>query len=319
MTTLSETLFQDLRTCRASDLLERLAQPGVSPNLVNENGQTLLSVAARWGLTEHVVALKDRVDPLIPDRMGMTALLWAVNGDHLDVVQHLATFDSVRQTADDGCTPLMLAAANHGVAMVERLLPLSDPGAVSTKGWTALMYAAHGNRADNLTALLPVSDPEVRDRQGRTAWLLAASQGASAALAVLKPRVNVHATDHQGNTALMRLLTSRSIQKADILPALPSLLAISDLAAVNHEGKTALRQVVDLAFWAPVPTLLDAMPRAVAVAVQQDLLREKDNVGRSAAQALGRFIQAGLDQEQRALGEAMALPDPEKRAHRPRL
>lgn len=319
MSTLAESLFEDFRTSSVASLLERLDQPGVSPNLVNEQGQTLLSVAARWGMTEHVIALKGRVDPLLGDRMGMTAMLWAVNGQHLDVVQHLLAPATVRQTADDGCTPLMLAAANHDVAMVNLLLPLSEPAAVSTKGWTALMYAAHNNQADNLATLLPLSDADVRDRQGRTAWLLAAEKGASEALAVLRPHVNTHATDANGNTALMRLMTSRSIRKNDILAAFPGLLAMSDTTAVNHKGETVLRQVIDLAFWAPVPVLLAAMPRSLAMAVQQDLLGEKDRANRSAAQALRRFIQADLDRERRALGEAMASTHSEKIPRRTRL
>jgi ankyrin repeat protein len=84
------------------------------------------------------------------NEFGETALHLAAFGDHLDVVQYLATRRRVDVDAKDrnGMTALHLAAAENHLYVVQFLVSIVDDDATNFSGETALDIAQRRGQAD---------------------------------------------------------------------------------------------------------------------------------------------------------------------------
>lgn len=158
-------------TAQLVDLLKR----GVDPNTLDEQGNTLLILAAREGNTETVKALLP-FKPKLSHRnlAGDSALMLATLRGSLDLVDLLvaagAEFDH------DGWTPLIYAAFEGHLELVERFLALgANVNALAPNGSNAIMFAARNGHMPVVQRLLQTPiDLEQKNDRGFTAetWAL---------------------------------------------------------------------------------------------------------------------------------------------------
>lgn len=162
---LDETLTQRLLwvvfdAARADDLetVEAYLQAGFSPNVLNERGDTLLTVAAYHGSEQVVKRLlaEQGLDIEARNRMGLTALSAAAFKGYSHVVEALlAAGADVNASNGMHQSPLMFAALTGQVACVKLLLKAG-------------------------------AERRQRDRLGNTASSVAAGQGAQEVVELLE-------------------------------------------------------------------------------------------------------------------------------------
>ena len=118
-----------------------------------------------------------RVD-YIDIRNGMTPLLYAIQGRHLDIVKLLFREGASRYLADFKCvTPLMMAASTGMVQLVEAVGGVYTPSIddQDENGWTALHWAVFANSPVVIDYLLEVlvANRNVRDVDKKKPYHLA--------------------------------------------------------------------------------------------------------------------------------------------------
>jgi Ankyrin repeats (3 copies)/Ankyrin repeat len=145
------------------ELLQLLIRKGADVNYVDDQGQTVLMLAAARG---------------IYSQCGNDPLLYSYRGNTEEVKSLLAAGARVNDVDHDGNTALMLAAEYARIDSVKLLLDGgSDVHLQNKYGWTALIYAANSsgnfdraNMKEIVEALIAGgSDLNVRDEQGKTA------------------------------------------------------------------------------------------------------------------------------------------------------
>ena len=160
--------------------LEQALREGANPNLLADNGSSVLMLAAHRGQMAHVELLLragaelDLRQTRKDSERGDTALLRAFYGGHLAVAQRLvragASLQSrnrwdwgpVHMAAQSGCVPCLQWLAEQGQ-------PLDEP-APASRGETPAMLAAATGRVEVLQWLAQQGvDLERRDPHGKTA------------------------------------------------------------------------------------------------------------------------------------------------------
>ncbi|NMG15467.1 ankyrin repeat domain-containing protein [Aromatoleum bremense] len=134
--------------------LVQLLSRGLDPNTVDEQGNTLLILAAREGHADTVAAILE-FRPKLGQRnaAGDSALMMAVLKGHDEVVDLL--LDAGAPVNHDGWTPLMYAAFEGRAAILERLLAQgADVNALAPNKSNALMLAARNGHVDVVRRLL---------------------------------------------------------------------------------------------------------------------------------------------------------------------
>ncbi|MGB6407213.1 MAG: ankyrin repeat domain-containing protein [Planococcus donghaensis] len=147
---------------------------------------SLLHVAAANGQTGSVRLLLDRnwaIDRPDPVRGERTALHWAVQEGHLDVIQLLVSNGAdINKKYDYGMTPLYQAAADGNTNIVEYLLDNgADIYAKSEAGVTPLIIAScyfDSNQLETVKLLVERgADIHAKDKEGKTALFYAEEYG----------------------------------------------------------------------------------------------------------------------------------------------
>jgi uncharacterized protein len=216
------------------------------------------AVAAEVPLIEAVKAADEaavralvirRVDVNTPEADGTTALHWAVEGDHAELVQLLLRAGaSVNAANRYGVTPLWLACTNGSAATVVLLLKAgADPNTALPEGETVLMTAARTGRLDAVKALVEAG-AAVNAREGwhgQTALMWAAVEGYPAVVqALVEGGADIHARSNGGFTALLfaaregqigavRALLNAGAELNDSLPVRPRPRAGAATAPVS--------------------------------------------------------------------------------------
>lgn len=163
------------------DLLNR----GIDPETIDEQGNTLLILAAREGHAATVSALL-QYRPRVSHRnlAGDSALMLAALRNHGEVVDLL--LDAGAELNHDGWTPLMYAAFEGHLELVERLLAKgADPDLLAPNRANALMFAARNGHIAVVRRLLRTDvDLEQESDRGLTAesWALSNANTDIAAL-----------------------------------------------------------------------------------------------------------------------------------------
>lgn len=175
-------------------------QPGLTP----------LVAAAQKGRTEAVALLIEQgADLNAADSEGWTAVMHATYKQRTEVLKLLLQAHASPAVigADDGMTPLHLAAMGArvelAVALLSVPLPASAREAKNELGRTALHLAAKNGRNATLKAILKAKGRiDALDNEGRTPFLLAASSGMCESLRILiEARADLNGKDRDGLSA----------------------------------------------------------------------------------------------------------------------
>ena len=158
---------------RNSDMVEILLEAGANPNTAQWSGQPPLMVCARTGNVAAVRLLLNwsaNVNAREAER-GQTALMAAVAGKHLDVVEALIEHGAeVNARTESGFTPLKFAAQQGGLESARVLVANgANVNSIAEKYGNALTVAtASGHESVSLFLLNAGSDPNVADTNGIT-------------------------------------------------------------------------------------------------------------------------------------------------------
>lgn len=159
--------------------------------------------AARLGDTRELVELVKRgVDPDTVDEQGNTLLILAARDGHLDTVDALLKFrPKVGHRNAAGDSALMLAALKGHAEVADRLLGAGAP--VNHDGWTPLMYAAfEGHKAIVERLLAAGADVNALAPNKSNALMLAARNGhVEVVRRLLRTDVNLAQKNDGGYTA----------------------------------------------------------------------------------------------------------------------
>ena len=145
-------------------------------------------------------------NPNKQDNNGLTALIFASQGCHSEVVQILLSKGADPNIQrEDGWTALMSASANGLSEMVHILLKGgADPNIQEEDGWTALMIADQNGHSEVVQILLKGgADPNFQKEDGTTALIYASQNGHSeVVLLLLKGGADPNIQMEDGWTAL---------------------------------------------------------------------------------------------------------------------
>jgi ankyrin repeat protein len=124
-----------------AEMLQRLLEKGLPPNLRNHKGDTLLMLASYHGHLEATrVLLEAHADPEIRNDNGQSPIAGAAFKGELPIVKVLVEHGAqVEGSSGDGRTALMMAAMFNRVTIVDYLLSKgADPQARDARGINAL-------------------------------------------------------------------------------------------------------------------------------------------------------------------------------------
>ncbi len=137
-------------------MLDRLLEKGLTPNLRNHKGDTLLMLASYHGHKDAVqVLLNYQADPEIRNDNGQSPIAGAAFKGDLEVVKLLVDGGAeVEGASADGRTALMMAAMFNRTAIVDYLISKgANPNAQDAKGVTPLAAAQTMGAADTAEQL----------------------------------------------------------------------------------------------------------------------------------------------------------------------
>jgi uncharacterized protein len=205
---LGETAMMRAAGAGRAPVIRSLLAYGAHVDAIDDRGQTALMLSARRA--EHGTALLqlllDRgADPDATDKLGWSALTWAVFEDEIDCVRLLLRRPAAGDGKRDARAALFRAALTDDLDTLRELLGAGvNADARPLKAPTALMAAAMLGRARMVTALLDAgADPNLVDREGKTALMRAAYRGRGTLVRrLLAHRAEVNARDREGRTAL---------------------------------------------------------------------------------------------------------------------
>ena len=124
--------------------------------------------------------LKQEVDVNGREGDGATALLWAVERNHVETIEALLRAGADANAANDyGVTPISLACINRNATVVKKLLIAgADPNVATGMGETVLMTCSRTGSVEALKALFEHGAKNVNEREkshGQTALMWAAT------------------------------------------------------------------------------------------------------------------------------------------------
>ncbi|WP_263140988.1 ankyrin repeat domain-containing protein [Pseudomonas sp. RIT-PI-AD] len=139
-----------------ADMLGRLLEKGLAPNLRNHKGDSLLMLASYHGHHRAVeVLLQHGADPELRNDNGQVPLAGAAFKGDLEMVRLLLDGGAdVEGAGADGKTVLMMAAMFNRVAIIDLLLERgADPAARDGRGIDALGAAQAMGAEDSIARL----------------------------------------------------------------------------------------------------------------------------------------------------------------------
>ena len=190
------------------------------------------------GLKEALV-VDYHINPDIQDNNGMTALMYAIENYHIEIVEALlnANADPNIQK-EDGWTALMSACLNDNAEVVDVLLKGgADPNIQDKDGWTALMSACRNDHSKVVEVLLKGgANPNIQEKDGGTALMSSCRNGHFNVVEVLlKGDADPDIQEKDGWTALMAACQKGHLKVVEVL-----LKAGANPNIQDEDGFTAL-------------------------------------------------------------------------------
>ena len=221
-------------------------------------GSPSLVEAAKVGDLAGVQSLLE-ADPAVVNQSGpdgSTALHWAVNQDHLGMVEVLLNAGSDAQARNRyGFPPIALAAMNGNADVLTLLIHAgADPRATVPGGESAIMTAARTGDPDAIRVLLVAgADPDRPNEAGQTALMwAAAANNPEAITALVDGGADLAAKTPRGLDAL--LFAARAGRRA----ATEALLdAGADIGSTMATGESVLEAALVNTHWDIADLLLD--------------------------------------------------------------
>ncbi|MDE0178198.1 MAG: ankyrin repeat domain-containing protein [Gammaproteobacteria bacterium] len=214
--------------------------------------------AAKVGDLDHVQSLLEADPGAVnqPGPDGSTALHWAVNQDHLAMVEALLGADADAQVRNRyGFPPIALAAMNGNADVLTLLIHAgADPRARVPGGESAIMTAARTGDPGAIRVLLAAgADPKAPNEAGQTALMwAAAANNPDAITALVDGGADLAAKTPKGLDAL--LFAARAGRRA----ATEALLdAGADIGSTMATGESALEAALVNTHWDIADLLLD--------------------------------------------------------------
>lgn len=196
-------------------------------------------------MVHSLIAAGARVD--VQDRLGRTALAYAVRGGSLQVVNALLDGGADPNVpAADGLTPLHVAAERGDLRALQCMLAKGGDAAAATanSGYTLLMAAVRHSAVIAELLKLKSCDINACDTDGCTALMAACAAGRAASVQLLlKAGAEPNAVDHWGCSALHHCVYAAQHDAIGRLNAWYDLLqAGCDCELRNVNGFTALEE-----------------------------------------------------------------------------
>lgn len=154
--------------------INALLNRGVDPDTTDQEGNTLLMLAAAAGSGHAIVELlAARAKVNAKNQLGETALMLASINGHLEIVRSLVLRGA--NVNQSGWTPLMYAATRDHVNIARLLISYgAKVDAAADNGYTALMMATRENKAGVVALLLANgADPNLTAQSGASAKSIA--------------------------------------------------------------------------------------------------------------------------------------------------
>ena len=229
--------------------IQRLVAAGHSPHKQNEDGDTVLILAARAGQAAAVKALiAAGADTELTDRSGFTALMAAALQGHTDVAKELIKGGAKVDTVEPNGWTALHQAARYGHTPVIQVL-LDGGSSLERKtndGWPAMTVAAYTGQSHAARVLIAhgaavqAKHPDGSiNREADPLWIAVAFGYCEVAKVVLTEGegngASIEARDAEGNTVLM---SAARHERADCISVLVELGA--DINGQNDNGWTAL-------------------------------------------------------------------------------
>lgn len=209
--------------------------------------KTKLKIAAKNGQVDVVrellcrgVDVDDRIiysdtAKIIIDQADWTALMWAANEGHDEVVRVLLDHGAAIEAKErEGKTSLILAATNAQLDVVRELSDRGvDVNVQGKDGWTALFWAAANGHLEVVRELHDRgADVNIKDNDGDTALINAANNGhIDVVHELLNYGADLNVTDKAGKTAL---IYATEQGHAEIVKVLKAVEAKQNIAAENN-------------------------------------------------------------------------------------
>lgn len=234
-------------------LIDLLLERGASIHAVNEDDETPLLYVIKHrpqaiDLVEYLIS--KGADVNLGDRLGLTPLMHAILGQHVDLVRRFTTDLKAEINARDlfGSPALHWAITVRQKTILEMLLATEgiEINAVDGNGATALHRAATRGRVEVLQHLLlqPTLDVNIADKSGNCALHCAVIQREQACLVALLKRCSEDFLAQNGvGSANPKDAKKPAAKKGSQAPdaAVGGINPKLDVDAVNREGCTALQ------------------------------------------------------------------------------
>lgn len=228
---------------RFANMVSILLEHGAKPDLSDHEGYTPLMVAATWGHYESVKLLLDHhadvnLRSVEADGTGVTAVFWAAEDDHPDIVKMLADAGAnLSHKYRAGLTALHVASPAAAAVLLQYRKRLDIDASADLNGskWTPLHRAIYSHKSMELVKLLVNNGASLQalDRDGDTPLGLAVIAKNHEAVKILlrEEDCDLKIASHRGRTPLHYATDHETMETLQLL--------VERGADVNQTAKSA--------------------------------------------------------------------------------
>ena len=254
---LAEEATLALRKGNVEKFIDLLNTKIKDPNLVNQQGDSLLIMASTLGYTDAVRWLLSMgADVNMQNyNTGDTAILRSVYMNHNEITRMLGYARADLNISNNyNQTPMSIAIERKDGGLVDFFL--ANGAKAGVNAGTLFRSVANKNFVGVMAMLKGGVDPNVQNEKGNTPLIIAASLGDSLSVKnLLAYRANVNTANDEGNTALIYAARYNHPDTVLLLFSPHVMQYRTDVNAQNNNGETALYWAA-LKGYAPIVKIL---------------------------------------------------------------